>query len=288
MKKAMSLMLGVIITVFALSACSPAPAAPSKPAFDKASKITVVSREDGSGTRGAFVELVGVLQDKIDKTSAEATVVNSTSVVMTTVAQNKYAVGYISLGSLNDTVKALKVNGVEATSANVASGSYKIARPFNIATKGEPSGLAKDFIGYILSTEGQAVVKSAGYIPASDTKAYAGNKPSGKIVVAGSSSVSPLMEKLKEAYLKLNTGANIEIQTSDSGTGMNATKDGFCDIGMASRELKDSEKASLTGTKIATDGIAAIVNLENPMSDVTVEKIRDIYTGAKTTWSSVE
>ncbi len=298
MKKALGLALAMVLLVVLVSACTQEgeptpPTPPTPPAFDKTSAITVVSREDGSGTRGAFVELVGVLEKgadgkSVDKTTTEATIVNSTSVVMTTVAGNKYAIGYISLGSLNDTVKALKVGGVEATSANVQNGSYKIARPFNIATKGEVSAVAQDFIDYIMSKEGQAVIKAGGYIPVAGDNAYAGTKPSGKVVVAASSSVTPIMEKLKEAYLKLNTGATIEIQMSDSGTGMNATKDGLCDIGMASRDLKDSEKEVLTGTTIAIDGIAVIVNKENTMPDITVEKIKDIFTGSLKTWSAVE
>ena len=252
--------------------------------------ITVVSREDGSGTRGAFVELIGVVDEEDnDMTTVDAEIANSTSLVQSTVAGNKNAIGYISLGSVNDTVKALKVDGVEATVENIKSGDYKVSRPFNIATKGEVSEVAQDFISYILSAEGQAVVSENGYIPLDDAPAYAGKQVSGKIVVAGSSSVTPVMEKLKEAYAALNPNAEIEIQQSDSTTGMTSAIDGICDIGMASRALKDSEiEAGLTGTTIAMDGIAIIVNPANPVESMTVEEIEQIFTGAVTTWEGFQ
>lgn len=261
--------------------------------FDPSTEIAVVSREDGSGTRGAFVELVGVLQadsqgTKVDRTTVEAIIAKSTSVAMTTVSNNEYAIGYISLGSLNDTVKALKIDGAEATAAKVQSGDYKIARPFNIATKGDISDLAKDFIDYIMSSDGQAIVQSAGYIPVAGDKAYDGSKPSGKVVIEGSSSVTPVMEKLKEAYLKVNTNASIEVQETDSSAGMNATVDGLCDIGMASRALKASElDKGLSATVIAIDGIAIVVNTANPVDEMSSEQVRDIFTGEITSWADV-
>lgn len=266
----------------------------AKSDFDTSNDITVVSREDGSGTRGAFIELFGVeVKDangnKEDMTTEEATISNSTSVVMTTVAGDDYAIGYISLGSLNDTVKALKIDGTDATVANIKSGTYKIARPFNIATKGDVSEVAKDFIDYIMSADGQAVVEDNGYISVSENSAYAGSKPAGKIVVAGSSSVSPVMEKLKEAYLAVNTNAEIEIQTSDSTTGMTSTIDGICDIGMASRELKDSEvESGLTNQVIAMDGIAVVVNKNNSFDELTSEQVKSIYTGEALAWDEVK
>ena len=243
--------------------------------FDSANDISVTSREDGSGTRGAFIELLGIEEkddegNKIDNTTEEANITNSTSVMMSTVAGNEYAIGYISLGSLDDSVKAVKVDGAEATEDNIKDGSYKVARPFNIATKEEVSD-------YILSEEGQEIVSDNGYISLDDVKPYAGSKPEGKIVVAGSSSISPVMEKLKEAYLKVNTSAEIEIQTSDSTTGMTSAIDGICDIGMASRELKDEEKEQLKATVIATDGIAVIVNKANPMDELTSDQKRNLY-----------
>lgn len=256
--------------------------------------IVVVSREEGSGTRGAFVELFGIEEkdaegNKIDNTTEDAEITNSTAVMMTTVAGNKDAVGYISLGSLNDTVKALKVDGIEATAENVKSGTYKIVRPFNIATKDEISAVAQDFIDFIMSADGQKVIEDKGYIKVSDAPAYSGSKPAGKVVVAGSSSVAPVMEALKEAYLAVNTGAEIEVQQSDSTTGMNSAIDGICDIGMASREIKDSEtEKGLKGTVIAQDGIAIIVSPDSAVSEITSETVKGIYTGEIANWNEVK
>ena len=256
--------------------------------------IVVVSREEGSGTRGAFVELFGIEEkdaegNKIDNTTEDAEITNSTAVMMTTVAGNKDAVGYISLGSLNDTVKALKVDGIEATAENVKSGTYKIVRPFNIAAKDEISAVAQDFIDFIMSADGQKVIEDKGYIKVSDAPAYSGSKPAGKVVVAGSSSVAPVMEALKEAYLAVNTGAEIEVQQSDSTTGMNSAIDGICDIGMASREIKDSEtEKGLKGTVIAQDGIAIIVSPDSAVSEITSETVKGIYTGEIANWNEVK
>ena len=257
--------------------------------------ISVISREDGSGTRGAFIELFGIEEEnadgeKVDNTTADASVSNSTAVVMTNVAQDPQAIGYISLGSLDDSVKALKVDGAEASVENVKNDSYKISRPFNIATKDDVSEVAQDFIDYIMSAEGQQIVEESGYIAVDDAaEAYAGSKPSGKVVVAGSSSVTPVMEKLKEGYEAVNSGAEIEIQQSDSTTGMESAISGVCDIGMASRELKDSETSEgLTGLEIALDGIAVIVNNENPLTDITSAQVKDIYTGAVTNWEDLQ
>ena len=208
--------------------------------------------------------------------------------MMTSVAGDTYGIGYISLGSLNDTVKALKIDGAEATVENIKSGSYKISRPFNIATKDKVSEVTQDFIDYIMSADGQAVIEENGYISAGDPAAYSGSKPSGKIKIAGSSSVTPVMEKLKEAYLKVNTNAEIEIQQNDSTTGMTSAIEGICDIGMASRELKDTETAKgIKGTTIALDGIAVIVNKDNKAEDLTSEQVMKIYTGEITKWSDV-
>ena len=293
MKKLMSIMLLLAMALSVLTGCansgSPSAAASS---FDTAKSISVVSREDGSGTRGAFIELFGVEVkgddgSKKDMTTKEAIIANQTSVVMTNVAGDKYAIGYISLGSLGDTVKAVQIQGVEATADYVKNGTYPIARPFNIATKGEPTGLAKDFVDFILSAEGQDVVAKSYIAVADNAPVYAGDKPSGKIVVAGSSSVTPIMEKLKEAYLAVNPDATIEIQESDSSAGMTAAIDGTCDIGMASRELKDSELEQLTPTQIAIDGIAVIVHNDNPLANLTKEQVRSIYTGETQKWSEV-
>ena len=260
----------------------------------KSQRITVVSREDGSGTRGAFIELFGIEEKdasgkKVDNTTDDATITNSTEVMMTTVAGDEAAIGYTSLGALNSSIKALKVDGAEATAANVKSGTYKISRPFNIATKGTVSEVTQDFINYILSEDGQKIVESNGYISQGNSGAFTSNGASGKIVVAGSSSVTPVMEKLLEAYQKVNTGAKIELQERDSTTGMTAAIDGTCDIGMASRELKDSEKsAGLTNQVIALDGIAVIVNNKNSASNITSEQVKAIFTGETTDWSNVK
>lgn len=252
--------------------------------WDNTRDITVVSREDGSGTRGAFVELFGIEEEvngeKVDMTTEEANITNSTSVMMSTVAQDEYAIGYISLGSLDDSVKAVKIDGSEATAENIKNGSYKISRPFNIATKEDLSDAAQDFEDFILSTEGQKVVEDNKYIPLDDVSDYKSNGASGKVVVAGSSSVSPVMEKLKEAYQAVNSDVEVEIQTSDSTTGMQNAIDGVCDIGMASRELKDSEKeAGLTPTVIAMDGIAVVVNNDNPTDELSSDQVKSIFTG---------
>lgn len=261
--------------------------------FDASREISVISREDGSGTRGAFIELFGIEQkdadgNKVDYTTDEAMITNSTSVMMTTVAGDEYAIGYISLGSLNDTVKAVAIDGAEASAENIKNDTYKIARPFNIATKGDLSEVAQDFINFILSSEGQAVVEEKGYISTGNTGAFNGTNPSGKVVVAGSSSVTPAMEKLKEAYLAINTNAEIEIQESDSTTGMTSTMEGICDIGMASRELKSSElEAGLTPVVIAMDGIAVVVNNDSQVDELSSEDVKEIYTGEKTVWSDI-
>ena len=257
-------------------------------------EITVISREDGSGTRGAFVELFGIQEEidgeKVDVTTDYAQVTNSTSVMMTGVAQNPKAIGYISLGSLDDSVKALKVDGAEASTENVKNDTYKISRPFNVATKEGVSEVAQDFMDYILSEEGQKIVEESGYISAAENaEAYAGNKPKGKVVVGGSSSVTPVMEKLKEGYEAVNPDAEIEIQQSDSTTGMESALSGTYDIGMASRALKDSEtEKGLTGVQIALDGIAVIVNKENSLTDITSDQVKDIYTGEITDWSELQ
>lgn len=260
-------------------------------AFDTSKTIAVVTREEGSGTRDAFTELTGVLvkdgDTKTDNTTSSAVTINSTEAVITNVKDNDSAIGYISLGSLNDTVKALKVGSVEATAENVKSGDYVISRPFNIAYKGELSEVAQDFVDYILSSDGQKVVADEGYVSVTENAAYSGKKPEGKISVAGSSSVSPVMEKLAEAYQKVNTNAKVEIQTSDSSAGMQAAMEGTCDIGMASRELKDKEASELKATTIAKDGIAIIVNKANSCEDLTVDRIKSIYTGETTVWSDV-
>ncbi|MCC8050038.1 MAG: substrate-binding domain-containing protein [Clostridiales bacterium] len=260
---------------------------------DATGDIVVCSREDGSGTRGAFIELVGVEQkdedgNKVDMTTEAAEITNSTSAMMTKVAGDENAIGYISLGSLDDSVTAVAIDGVEATVENVESGDYTVVRPFNILTMEEVSAEAQDFIDFILSEEGQAVISDNGYIALSDAEPFAGGSVSGKIVVGGSSSVTPVMEKLAEAYAEVNADLEIEVMQSDSTTGVTSTIDGNYDIGMASRDLKEEEEAEgISATMIAQDGIAVIVNNESGVTELTTEQVMMIYTGELTTWEDV-
>ena len=294
MKKILSIVLVAIISTTLLVGCSSQGETdnPSVNAdgFDTSKVINLVSREDGSGTRGAFIEILGILEkdadgNEVDRTYEEAIIQNGTDAVMTTVAGDKYSIGYISLGSLNDSVKALKIEGVEPASENIQNGSYKISRPFNIAYKGEPSSLAQDFIDFILSKEGQAIVVEEGYVQANtDLPAYMKNTQEGNLVIAGSTSVTPVMEKLAEAYEKIHSGVSIEIQSTGSSAGMQSAMEGTADIGMASRDLKDSELAELRSEVMAIDGIAVIVNNNNPIDSLTIEEVKSIYIGDITKW----
>ena len=301
-KKIVTLLMMAALAATALAGCgakeeAEAPEATVETAesdFDYDNDIAVISREDGSGTRGAFVELFGVEQkndagEKVDYTTVEATVTNNTSVMMTTVANDEYAIGYISLGSLNDTVKAVKIDGVDASVENIKNGTYTVNRPFNLAVKEGLGDAAQDFLNFIMSTEGQAVVEEEGYIKiAEDAADFESNGAEGKVVVAGSSSVTPVMEKLKEAYVTANTNVTIEINTSDSSTGVSSAIEGTCDIGMASRALKDSEiSEGVQEIIIAKDGIAVIVNNNNPVEDLTTETVKNIYVGDILTWSEI-
>ena len=293
MKKILSLGLAALMTVFALAGCG----ADSNDGGTGTGTdaISVLTREEGSGTRGAFIELLGIEEKnadgkKVDKTIDTAETTNSTSVMITTVQGNKAAIGYISLGSLDKSkVKALKVDGAEAAADNVKNGEYKVSRPFNIATKGDTTGVASDFIKFILSADGQAVVEKNGYISEGNTGAYKASGQKGKITIGGSSSVTPVMEKLKEAYVKVNPDVTIDVQQNDSSSGMKGAIDGIYDIGMASRDVKDSEKeAGLNSIKIALDGIAVIVNKDNTLNSITSEQIKNIYTGSLTKWSEIK
>lgn len=282
MKKIVKLGLSLLMLV-GLSACG-----------GDNTTISVVSREEGSGTRGAFIELFKLEQkdangEKIDHTSETAEITNSTSVMMTTIQGNKNAIGYISLGSLNEDVKALQIDGVEANVENIKSETYKIARPFNIATQADISEVSQDFIRFIMSTQGQSVVEDNKYISVGEPIDYVASGLTGKITVAGSSSITPVMEKLKEAYIALNPEVSIEIQQSDSTTGMSSALDGICDIGMASRALKESElEAGLVPSVIAMDGIAVIVNTENPINGLTSEQVLSIFTGEITDFAAIQ
>ena len=318
MKKTLAMVLAMGMTIASLTACSSKPAetiaaateaAKTEAASEADTKaeetteaaggkaegpITVVSREDGSGTRGAFIELFGIetkndAGEKVDNTTEDAEITNSTSVMMTTIAGNKGAIGYVSLGSLNDTVKAVDIDGAEASVDAIKAGEYKVARPFNIAVKDGLSDVASDFITFIMSEDGQKVVEDNGYISQGNEGAYTASGLKGKVVVAGSSSVTPVMEKLKEADAALNPDVEIEVQQSDSTTGMTSAIEGVCDIGMASRDLKDSElEAGLTPTVIAMDGIAVVVNNESPVTELTSENVKDIFTGEITDWADVQ
>lgn len=297
MKKILSLGLAALMTVFALAGCGADKGTDNNNGGTGTGTdaISVLTREEGSGTRGAFIELLGIEEKnadgkKVDKTIDTAETTNSTSVMITTVQGNKAAIGYISLGSLDKSkVKALKVDGAEATTDNVKSGEYKVARPFNIATKGDATGVASDFIKFILSADGQAVVEKNGYISEGNTGAYKASGQKGKITIGGSSSVTPVMEKLKEAYVKVNPDVTVDVQQNDSSSGMKGAIDGIYDIGMASRDVKDSEKeAGLNSIKIALDGIAVIVNKDNALDSITSEQIKNIYTGSLTKWSEIK
>lgn len=260
-----------------------------KLSFDTNREITVITREAGSGTRDAFTELVGILVKqngkKKDNTTVEALTIDGTQGVISTVAGNEYAIGYISLGSMNNSVKALKIDGVSPDKLNVKRGTYPIARPLNVATKSQISEIAQDFLDFIMSADGQSIVDANGYVSVVEGKVYESKNLKGKIVIAGSSSVSPVMEKLKEGYLQKNPGVEIEIQTNDSSSGMLAAKEGTCDIGMASRDLKSSEKDVLNSLTIARDGIAVIVNSKNPQDNLNKETLRQIYTGLIRNWN---
>lgn len=314
MKKVLAVLIAVFLMVGTMAACAgdggdsssssdtefgssstptAGPSSSEDDTFDAGKDITVISREEGSGTRGAFTELFGVLAEnadgeEVDAITVEAIVSSSTSVMLTTIAGDPYAIGYVSLGSLNDTVKALKIDGAEATTANVASGDYKISRPFNIATKEGLSDVAQDFVDFLMSADGQKIISDGGYIAVPDSGAYTASGLSGEVVIAGSSSVTPIMEVLKEAYVALNPDVAVEIQMNDSSMGMQNTIDDVCDIGMASRTLKDTELAEgLISTTIAIDGIAVIVNNANPNTDVSAEAVKGIFLGETLTWDSI-
>lgn len=307
--KVTALLLALLLATLSLAACGetktedPAPTETTEstdattestePAL-LTDQILVVTREDGSGTRSAFVELTGVLAEEngedVDKTVETANVSQGTNEVITFVSGAKAAIGYISLGSLNDTVKAVKIEGVEANPEDVKAGSYKISRPFNICyQEGSLSDVAKDFTTFIMSAEGQAVVDGSGYITVGDETPYAAAQqfPESKITIQGSTSVEPVMAKIAEAYKAVQPNVTIEIQANGSSAGVKAAMEGLSDIGMASRELKDEEKAVVAGQVIAVDGIAVIVNHENPVQDLTMEEVRQIFTGEAATWENI-
>ena len=294
LKKAAAILMAATLVMGAFAGCGSSSDDGGDAATGATGEITVNTREDGSGTRGAFTELFGIIEEvdgeEVDMTTQGAKVTNSTSVMMQTVAEDVNSIGYISLGSLDDSVTAVKIDGVEATAENVANGTYKVSRPFNIATKEGLSDAAQDFVNYIMSAEGQQVIEDEGCIKADDAAAaFTSNGASGSVTVAGSSSVTPVMEKLVEAYQAVNPNVTIEVQESDSTTGMQNAIDGLCDIGMASRDLKDSETgAGLTGTVIAQDGIAVIVNNDSGITELTSDQVKQVYLGEITQWEDLK
>lgn len=294
LKKAAAILMAATLVMGAFAGCGSSSDDGGDAATGATGEITVNTREDGSGTRGAFTELFGIIEEvdgeEVDMTTQGAKVTNSTSVMMQTVAEDVNSIGYISLGSLDESVTAVKIDGVEATAENVANGTYKVSRPFNIATKEGLSDAAQDFVNYIMSAEGQQVIEDEGCIKADDAAAaFTSNGASGSVTVAGSSSVTPVMEKLVEAYQAVNPNVTIEVQESDSTTGMQNAIDGLCDIGMASRDLKDSETgAGLTGTVIAQDGIAVIVNNDSGITELTSDQVKQVYLGEITQWEDLK
>lgn len=290
-KKNFLYMTSVLMLLSSVGCGSSSSASTENGGFDASKPVTVCSREDGSGTRSAFIELFGIEQknengEKVDMTTDDASITNSTQVMMTTISNNMYAVGYCSLGSLNDSVKAVTINGRTASVENVKSGEYEIARPFNIITKAELTDVTKDFISFIMSDDGQSVVEENGYVPVSENGKFETSGAEGKVTVAGSSSVGPVMEKLAEAYQKANSNAKVEVQTSDSSTGIQNAIDSICDIGMSSRDLKE-EETGVEQMTIAMDGIAVIVNKNSSVEDLTPEQVCSIYTGESTVWTDV-
>lgn len=288
-KKAAVSILAALMAVTLLTGCGNE--AGRNSGKDEKKPITVITREDGSGTRGAFNELMGVTADGVDNTAPTAEVSQSTAVVMATVAGNPNAIGYISLGSLNDSVKAVQVNGMEASVENIMNGSYAAARPFLALSKGELSPQAEDFMRFAGSREGQEIIQKEGYITTDENaeEYEAAEKVSGKIVIAGSTSVAPLMQKLADAYKAIHSDVSIEIQQSGSGAGIIGTIEGACDIGMSSRELKPEEESEgIKANRIAVDGIVVIVNVKNQVENLTSEQLRQIFTGELTDWSEVK
>ncbi len=257
--------------------------------FDYNEEITVISREDGSGTRGAFGELFGTIvkdgETESDNTYEGAIIANKTDVCMTNVVNNQYAIGYISLGSMNDTLKAVSIDGVAPSKETIASGEYSAYRPFLIVTGDNQSDIALDFESYILSADGQAIVGDSYIQVDENAPTYTGGGLSGKLSVGGSTSVAPVMEKIVEGYQELNPDVTIDIQATGSSAGITGVMEATLDIGMSSRELKDTEVSEVNGITIAYDGIAVIVNNNNPVDNLTSEEVRQIFTGEVTDWT---
>ena len=301
MKKLLSLATMVILAVSVLAGCGgngdsstgSTGSTTAAGSFDSTKDITVISREASSGTRGAFDEIMGLIEksgnSEVNKLFSEAVIASSTDEVPAKVEVDKYAIGYTSIGAVNDSVKALKVDGVEATEENVKNGTYKVSRPFIIASKGEASGIAADFIQYATSTQGQEIVKSLGFVTIDGAKEYTAPSTalSGKLTLSGSTSTEKVIEKLREEYVKLNPGVSIEVTYNGSGAGIKDAQEGKSQLALSSRELKDEEKAALTPTVFANDGIAVIVNKDNTTTEMTTEQIKKVFTGEVRTWDKV-
>lgn len=291
-RKFLALLAVAVLGVTAFTGCGNSEAQAAEGGFNTSRGITVVSREDGSGTRTAFIEITGVQArdadgNNRDFTTLDAEIANGTSLVIGSVAGNEYAMGYISLGSLNDNVRAINVNGAAPTSANVQSGAYPLFRTFYVSVQNDLDSATQSFIDFMLSQEGQAVV-SGNYIPVSaNAPAFAGENPGGTIVVAGSTSVAPLMERLREAYIAINPNVNIEINVQGTSAGIQASINGTAQIGMSSRALNATELESVNAIAIAYDGLAVIVNNANPLADITTEEIRQIFVGELTRWNEI-
>jgi len=313
MKKVIALVLACMFALTALAACGgdsgadpvvvteatpePAPVqevdepdtqvplAPPADDFDADRVIAVFTREDGSGTRDAFVSLTGVGDDMY----VEAVVESETNQILTKIESNDTAIGYVSVGSLNPNVKALEIDGIAPSNETIMDGSYKLQRPLLVCVNADKENdpLVKDFIAFMISAEGQEQSASKWTVIDSDAPSYTSAGLSGVLKVGGSTSVEPLMQKLAEAYIALNPDVDIEISGGGSGTGINEATEGIIDIGMSSRNLKDEEKGALTATVIALDGVAVIINPANPITNMTTEQVRAIFTGEITRWNQL-
>jgi len=291
MKKLIAFVLTAMLGLMVLAACGQngeRTADNDGYAGNPSGSIDVISREAGSGTRGAFIEILGIEYGGVDRTYIEAVIQTSTGAVITAVAGNESAIGYISLGAMRDDVRAVPINGVTPSAANIQNGTYPLYRNFNLAVPRELSPLAQDFLDFILSAEGQAIV-AAGYIAVSaDTPAFTGGGLTGTLEITGSTSVAPLMERLAVAYMDLNDNVNIEVHSSGSGAGITDAREGRADFGMSSRELRESELVYVDNVVMAHDGLAVIVHNDNNIASLTPEQVRDVFMGVTSRWDDVE
>ena len=266
-------------------AADPAPPPPPAEDFDADRVIAVFTREDGSGTRSAFIEITGVGDDMY----IEAVVQNETAQILTSVETNDSGIGYVSVGSLSDSVKALEIDGVIPSNETIMDGSYSLQRPFLVVVTDEKKNdpLVQDFLDFMLSIEGQELAANRTTQAVDNPSAYSPSGLSGTLKVGGSTSVEPLMQQMREAYIAHNPGVEIEISGGGSGTGINEATEGILDLGMSSRELRDNEKELLTDIAIALDGVAVIVNAANPLTGLTLDQVREIYVGEIIRWNQI-